>query len=294
MNVKDIRFRASKWGDCMTEPRGEGITKLQLQTIDELVIKARTPKGLTANQGAELERLIAKRDKPPTLSDTCTAYLVEVYLLYRYGRKREFTSRAIEKGLKVEEDSITLWSRIKGTPFFKNTQRFTDQYFTGCPDENHPSRPDVKDTKSSWDLFTFSNTIGADLNKKYEYQGRVYMRLTGKDIFNLAYCLVDTPDVMVQDAKRRLSYQMGLISQDSPDQDYIDACAEIDRLSRYDDIPMAERINEITITRDKEIEDAMVKRAIQCQDWLAATYPDFFDVSKDNQHPASRIEGWDN
>lgn len=289
MNVKDVRFRASRWGDCMTEARGEGITEKQLQTIDELVAKARGPKGLTAAQGAELDRLIAKRDKPPSLSDTCTKYLVEVYLLYRYGRKKDFTSRAIQKGLQVEEDSMTLYSLIKGRPFFKNTERFQDDYFTGCPDENHPSSPDVKDLKSSWDLFTFTATTRDDLNKKYEYQGRVYMRLVNKDLFNLAYCLVNTPEPMIQDAKRSLSYRMNLISQDSTDPDYIEACAEIDRLGRYDDIPMKERLNEITVTRDPVIDAAMVKRAIQCQEWLASTFPDFFDPSKDNRHPASYL-----
>jgi hypothetical protein len=265
----------------MTDAKGS-ITEIRLKEIDTLVEKARTPKGLTAIQGARLDELVAKRDAPPKLSDTCTKYLVELYVLHKYGRRKEVESRAMNKGIQVEEDSITLYSRYKKLPFFKNETNLVDEFFTGTPD-NITDR--IKDVKSSWDIFTFFNTTRVELCKKYDYQLRVYMRLAKLPEADLAYCLVDTPEPMLMDMKRRLQWKMGLIDADI-NQDYVDACMDLDRLARYDDIPIEERVNEISITRDLAIEDDMVARAKQCRNWMAATWPEFFDVSKDNQHPS--------
>lgn len=275
MNVDLVKFRASKFAACMTDAKGSGITEKQLEKIDEYVVKART-KPLTAIQAAELDTLIAKRDAPTKLGDTCTTYLTELYVNMRYGRKKNITNRYMEKGLKVEEDSITLYSRFKKLPFFKNEQRFEDEFFTGTPD-NIDKR--VRDLKSSWDIFTFMDTTRVELCKTYDMQLRVYMRLTKLKEADLAYCLVDTPEYMLMDQKWKLARQMNLIDAEA-DPDYLAACAELDKLSRYQDIPIEERVNEISILHDAEIEEAMVKRAKECRAYMAATWPKFFEPSK--------------
>ncbi len=282
MNVEEVKFRCSRLGDLMTDAKGS-ITEIQLKEINELVIKS-TTKPLTPTQGARLDELIAKRDGPIRLSDTCTNYLTEIYINLKFGRKKDVTSRAMTKGIQVEEDSITLYSRVKKMPFFKNEDRFSNDIITGTPD---CVKGQVLDLKSSWDIFTFFNTTRADLNKKYEWQLTGYLELMPPEVRKLpailAYCLVDTPEVMVQDAKRKLQWQMGLIDADI-NPDYIEACAEIDRLSHYTDIPMDERVNELLVHYDPAKIVALQDRARVARLWMKATWPDFFDISKNNKH----------
>jgi len=273
MNINQVEFRCSKLGLIMTDPKDGKITELQLEKIDELVIKSRT-KQLTPNQAAELDRLIAKRDTPPPLSDTCTKYLAELYVTLKYGRTKEITNRYMEKGLMVEEDAITLYSLVKGRPFFKNEETFRNGFIKGTPDENNPKDPDVKDVKSSWDIFTFMATTTAGLNKTYEWQLRGYMWLTGKPLGRLAYVLIDTPETLVNDIKRKLLWQMGVTTELDPL--YLEACAELERVHTFGDIPNQERINEIEIPHSDKKQQELKARIIQCRNWMVQTWPDFF------------------
>lgn len=236
MDVNSIRFRCSRLGELMTSPRSGS--------------------------------------KDP-LSETAKKYLLEVYINERYGRRKVVTSKYMEKGLQVEEDAITLYSRLKKKPLFKNTTNFSDEFITGTPD--HLSETEVLDIKSSWDIFTFMATTQADLNKDYYWQLQGYMALTGRKSARLAYCLVSTPDQMIEDEKRKLSWKMGLIDG-AANGDYVKACAEIDRLSVYDDIPMDERLNEIEIPYDQLAIEALHNKIIACRQYMATTWPDFFRV----------------
>lgn len=211
------------------------------------------------------------RSKSETLSETTKNYLTEVYVNTRFGRKKEITNRYIEKGLKVEEDSITLYSRVKRVPFFKNEEHFLNEYIMGTPDHVGEF---VLDIKSSWDIFTFTNTLSDELNKKYFWQLQGYMWLTGKKEARLAYCLVNTPDTMIEDAKRKLAWQMGIIDP-SINPDYIKACEEIDRLSIYDDIPMKERVNEIIVPFDPMAIEALQSKIIDCRNYMKETWTFF-------------------
>lgn len=281
MNVNDVKIRCHALGKIMTDSR-DAITEKQLATIDELIVKQRT-KPLTANQAEELDRLIKKRDNPK-LSDTCTDYLVELYLWYRYGRRKLNENKYIAKGLHVEEDSATVYSLVNSRPFFKNAERFEDPDFIGVPDQLDADC--VRDFKSSWDLVTFTQAVVEPINKLYEWQLRGYMQLTGRKAGRLCYVLVDTPAPLVQDEKKRLAWKMGLIDSDA-DPDYVKACEEIDRNGSFADIPLAERVHEKLVTHDPvKIVEAR-ERVRACRDYMVKTWPDFFDPAKDNRHPLS-------
>lgn len=230
MNASEILFRASSVGKLMTRPQSGG-----------------------------------------GLSKTCTTYLQELFVEKVYGRKKLIISKYIEKGLMVEEQAVTLYSRVKKTFFRKNEERLFNEFVTGIPDtfegkSIHEADATV-DMKSSWDLFTFSKTKFEKVDADYYWQGQTYMALTGAKVHKLIYCLIDTPDVMVQDEKRKLSWKMGLVDQDTND-DYLEACAEIDRLSNYSDIPMGEKINEIIIDRDEKAIASIYERVEQCREWM--------------------------
>lgn len=271
MSVADVRIRCSRLGDIMTNSR-DAITELQLQTIDEYTIKEAGGK-ITATQAAELKRLRAKRDKGPVLSDTCTKYLMELYIKHRYGRSRDIVNKAMDKGIQMEEDSLTLWSRIQGKPVFKNEDTYQDDHITGTPDLLEPKL--VSDFKTSWDIFTFMRAKLEPIDPDYAWQLRGYMRLKNVPRSRLIYTLIDTPDGLVNDEKRRLAWRMGLIDADI-NQEYLDACAEIDRNSTYNDIPLKERAHEKPLERDLLLEASITKRVDECRLYLLSTFPDFY------------------
>jgi hypothetical protein len=96
----------------MSEGKGTVLTEKQAERIIELQGKdSRTPK-----QDEELITLMAKRDAPPTLGDSCISYLKEVYIWEKYGKEPvggAERSKYTMKGKMVEDDSIRMLSRIR-------------------------------------------------------------------------------------------------------------------------------------------------------------------------------------
>lgn len=233
MTVTNIKFRCSSLGLLMTEPRSS----------------------------------------KEVLSETTKSYLTEVYVAHKYGRMKDVQNRYTIKGLKVEEDSITLLSRVTKVFFKKNTERISNRYISGVPDlfEGKVIRKAeiIYDVKSSWDIFTFFKETTENLNKKYYWQLQGYMALTGAKTSTLAYCLTDTPDVLINDEKRRLFFKMGLIDE-TPE--FEEACREIERLSVYDDVPLSERVRLIRIDRNEEDIQRLYVRVRQCRQYIRETF----------------------
>lgn len=216
--------------------------------------------------------MTGSRDKNDPLGDSCKAHLVDVYVSQKYGRQTEITNKYIEKGLKVEEDSITVYSRVNKTLYFKNEERLFNNYIQGCPDLFLSRTKSVKeadliiDIKSSWDIFTFFRTKTKVINKMYYWQGQGYMALTGAKIFKLAYCLVNTPELMIMDEVRKLMWKMNVISEDDPL--FIEAKFNLEKNMRYDDIPLEERVIEYIIERDDEAINNCYRKIELCREYL--------------------------
>jgi len=210
-----------------------------------------------------LDYLISRRDAPPYLSDSCITHLADVFVAKKYGRRTELENKYIIKGLMVEEDSMTLYSRYKKRMFTKNEERLKNEWIIGTPDV---IKEHVVDIKSSWDIFTFFRTGIKKLNKAYYWQMQGYMALTGAKSATLAYCLTDTPSVLIEDSKRRLLWKMGVATE--LDQDYLDACKKIDKLSLYNDIPLEERIIEIEIERNDADIERLYKKVVVCRNYM--------------------------
>src|SRR3990167_9216616 len=203
------------------------------------------------------------RSKSETISETCKTHLIEKFVLEKYGRSPDIWNRYIEKGLRVEEDSITLYSRFTKTFFKKNELQIKNEFISGTPDlftgESVMAASKIIDIKSSWDIFTFFKNANPDkLNKNYYWQLQGYMALTRAKDSELAYCLTNTPEDLIQDEKRKLSYRIG------GDPEFAKACAEIDRLSIYDDIPITERVITIDLPRNEEAIEKIYEKVVKC------------------------------
>ena len=211
------------------------------------------------------------RSKSETISETAKAHCVDVFISEKYGRKKDISNKFITKGLMVEEDSITLFSRHTKTFFKKNEVQLKNHSITGTPDlfegEQILSATKIIDVKSSWDIYTFFRSRHDKLNSQYFWQLQGYMALTGAQSATLAYCLINTPEMLIDDEKRKLQWKTGTIDDEQPE--FKVACAEMDKLMRYDDIPMEERITMIDIPRDETAICRIYQRVADCRKWIA-------------------------
>jgi hypothetical protein len=190
-----------------------------------------------------------KADKEAgNLSETTKSYLMEIYVTEKYGRKKDISNKYIQKGLMVEDEAIKLYSTIKLESYAKNELRLKNDFITGIPDL---IGDDVIDVKSSWDIFTFFNTLNKDINSDYYYQLQGYLALTGLKTAKLAYCLIDTPETLIDDEKRKLMYKMNVATTEAPE--YVEACAELEKNMVYNDLPLYTRLIEFTIERDEAV-----------------------------------------
>jgi len=212
-----------------------------------------------------------KADKEAgNLSGGAKTHLIDIYVSNKYGRQTEIQSRYITKGLMVEEDAITLYSRVKKSFFKKNEEHLRNEFIKGTPDlfvgENIQSAKRIIDTKSSWDLFTFFRVLSKELNNLYYWQMQGYMALTGAKSASVAYCLVNTPLILIEDEKRKLLYKMGVAT--SEDAIYKEACEELERSMIYDDIPITERLIEFEVERNDSDIEALYAKIQKARQWL--------------------------
>jgi len=126
-------------------------------------------------------------------SDTTKTYLREIFIEEKYGRRKEITSKYLEKGKEGEEGAFDLLGDVTGRLLINNKERLTNDYITGEWDTTHPIENPVVviDTKTSWDIWTFAES---EMKPVYEDQLNGYMWLLGLHRAELAYCLIDTPE----------------------------------------------------------------------------------------------------
>lgn len=180
------------------------------------------------------------KGKDETLSvgaKTCVEKLAKQLV---YGYEEQMSSKYTEKGLLVEDQSIQLYNEVFFTNYEKNTERRTSHWITGECDIATPKR--IIDIKSPWSLQTFPATIAAGRDKGYEWQGRAYMMLWDVDEFEIAYCMVSTPDE--------------LIGYESTDIHYVDH------------INPELRVTRVPYTRDKALEDKIKQRCEEANRYL--------------------------
>lgn len=141
------------------------------------------------------------------LSETAKTYCENWVKEELYRRRKEFSSKYTDKGNECEASSIEYASEQFGWGLVaKNEEHFADEFMTGTPDIILADS--VEDIKNSWDCFTFP-LFDTDIpDKKYYWQGQVYMALTGRETFGLVYTLMNAPEHLIeQEARRSAEWQ---------------------------------------------------------------------------------------
>lgn len=261
--------RCSCIGKIMTNGAGAVLTDIQAEELKRL----ENLPNITEKQKITLAGLIAKRDAPPKLSDTCISYLKELYVWHKYGKEPvggAERSKYTLKGKSVEDESIMLISRIYGKVFIKNIQRFNNQYLTGEPDilvmNEAGEIITIIDAKSSWDYATLLAVVDSPLNPLYFWQMQGYMALTGAKSADVCHCLVSMPQTTIEGEKKRIFYTMNPATEQDPE--YLKAIQRVEFNLTFDEIPINERIVRFRVDRDDDLIQKIYKKVDACRDWL--------------------------
>jgi hypothetical protein len=207
----------------------------------------------------------AKADKEAgKLSATAKAHLIEVYARELWGVEKDIVTKAMQKGIDCEEAAITLLSRVDKRLYVKNMERMSNDWISGHADIIESE--EIIDTKVSFDAFTFLPKLTETVNKNYEYQCQGYMWLYNRNRARISYCLVDTPEYLIEGEKWRLLRAMDVISEDSPE--FKKAFAKIRSNMIFSQIPPSLRVINHFVERDEEIIAKIPSKVLKAREFL--------------------------
>jgi hypothetical protein len=205
--------------------------------------------------------MTAPRSKSEVLSQTAKTYVEELAKEHLFGIKKVFKSRYTDKGNEVEEKAIELTEEVLGFEFLtKNEEYFENEWIKGTPDIITTSL--VIDVKSSWsgDTFPFFETELP--NKDYYYQVMGYMWLTGKKNALISYCLINTPEEIVNDEIRRTAWGKYEIE---PSEETI---RDVVALHNFDHIPKERRVKAFHVEYNEGVVNEMKTRIEHCRTYF--------------------------
>jgi len=297
--MKEIEFRCSSLGKLATEPR-ETHPKLKIPTEETRLEKKKFEYSELKNKEtlkakklvqditkieayiSELEILATK----PHLSETCKKECIRAYAWSKYKIRESVETDAMKKGNMTEEKGFTIISTVLGYWLEKNTERKSNGLFSGEIDTELPEL--IIDNKSSWSYITFLENKISNLKDIYWWQGQGYCELWNKPKAMFCFTLNNTPDIIIADMKKRLWWKMGCIDG-AVNQDYMEACEQIDRNGIFDHLSDEERLIMVQIERDKvKMQWMMDERIPECRQFIKENIevvPDIIEYKKNFKLP---------
>jgi hypothetical protein len=191
------------------------------------------------------------------LSQTTKSFLEEIYIEEQFGRKKPISSGPMEKGTIVESDSLDLVASVHDVKYFKNKERFENEFVAGTPDVVVEGDR-IIDVKSSWDLWTFIKVNEKQATKDYYHQVLVYMWLNNLKKGSLNYVLVNTPDHIMEGESAKLAWRLGQ-----------EMAEEITRKNHtFDDIEPSKRLKEYHFEYNEEVVEEIKSKVIRSRQFL--------------------------
>ncbi len=219
----------------------------------------------------------SKADKDAgNLSKTAKAYLHKVYIEELWGKRRDITTKQMDKGILAEPDAIMMLSILDDEFYDKNFERKEDDYICGMADI--VTETEIMDVKCSWDAETFIPNLTESVNKDYLYQLHGYMRLWNKPTARIRYCLVSAPESIIQEELKKLLYRMDVATELNPE--YMAAAQDLQFQMTFDEIPIEHRIIDVVIPRDEQIIEQMPAKVEKAREYLAELHEKHMKLNK--------------
>jgi hypothetical protein len=251
--MKKFKIRCSAIGHIMTS--GGQITEKQLQTIADLQAKEKR----TARQEETLIDLIDKRDNPE-LPEGAKTYCKDWFKGQLFDYVSMMRTKYTDKGNIMEDEAIDFVADQLGYGFLmKNEEHFSDEYMQGTPDVI--LKNEIIDVKNSWDASTFP-LFDEDINPAYYWQLQGYMHLTGKCNAKLIYCLMDTPEHLIEKEARWYSISQGFEELE------MSIFEKFKRNLTYENVPGKLKVKVYEIERSDSDIQKIKDRVVMCRTYI--------------------------
>ncbi|CAB5218503.1 hypothetical protein UFOVP211_25 [uncultured Caudovirales phage] len=205
--------------------------------------------------------MTSPRSKGEVLSETAKTFIEDLFREREFGIYKDISSRYTDKGIQMEDEAIQLAGNVLGWDLntFKNEERLKNEWITGIPDINTETL--LADIKCSWSGSTFPFFEEELPNKDYYWQLQGYMMLTGHLQAELVYCLMNTPQQIVEDEVRRTHWKLNLIDEN------LDVRDAIQNQHNYDHIPDTLRIKRFIVEGDIMAENKIREKVEQANEY---------------------------
>ena len=210
---------------------------------------------------SSLGQIMTNSRKKGELSKTAQS-CVKQYLKERMlGVSRVLSNKYLDKGIIMEDAAIDLVVEKYGLDPFttvKNEEHFANDILTGTPDLI--LEDSVRDIKCSWGVDTYPLLDDEIPNKDYYWQLMGYMALTGKRKAYLDYCLVDTPEHLIERELNNMSFRGGELT--------VEAKREVRMNMTFGHIDLEHRVKTFEVEWDEAAWGQIQVRVLECNDYI--------------------------
>ena len=209
---------------------------------------------------SSLGQVMTNSRKKGELSKTAQSCVKQIVKEEVLGVRRMLSNKYLDKGIIMEDAAIDLVvERYELDPFTtaKNEEYFENDFIKGTPDLI--LEDSVRDIKCSWGIDTFPLFDTEIPTKDYYWQLMGYMALTGKRKAFLDYCLVDTPEHLIQRELDSMAYRGGELSHDAQD--------EVRRNMTFGHVSIELRVKTFEVEWSEEAWEQIKERIKECGDF---------------------------
>lgn len=217
--------------------------------------------------------LESQKDVEEPLSPGCKTYLTTLYAYEKYHKwsaNKDKGNKYTDKGKEAESKAIEMVSILEGNLYYKHEGKIENDFICGHPDvlESGDDGQIIKviDVKAPWDIETFFSNLGKPLIAQYYWQIQGYMALTGSQVGEVHFCLVNTPESILNDEKYRLFRKMNPVTEIDPD--YVKAEKELINNLTFDDMPLEDRRIKFIVERNEDDIQRAYRKVEKCREWL--------------------------
>lgn len=271
MLSEKFRISCSQIGKIMTEPKGKS-RREKIVDIEQLIsdsndkfnalrdgLKSKDNLAIKINKLCDERDLLYLSPNVPELSETAKSYCQDWVKQKLYERRKSFTSKYTDKGNFVESQAIEYLESALGWDFaVKNDRREYSELIEGECDVILFET--IVDLKCCWDCFTFPLFDKVIPEKDYEYQIQGYMFLYGKPKGEVIFCLMDTPEEVIQKEVRwKLGEEYTREQYEAFYATYI-----------YSGLPDDLRIKRFQFEYNLDMIRAIESRVLECREYIAS------------------------
>lgn len=289
MNIdwKKAKVRCSSIYNIMVSDRKKTNMQLYLDACADIVSKQEKYNKLKKKDGTmgfkyiedigKLEAIIpileSQKDVEEPLSVSAKTYLNSLYAFEKYHKwsaSKDRGNKYTDKGKEAEANAIQMVSILEGKFYQKHEGRMENEFICGHPDvldsDEDGKIVKVIDVKAPWDIETFFYNLGRPLVAQYYWQIQGYMALTGAEVGEVHFCLINTPESILNDELYRLFKKIDPVTEMNPE--YVQAKNELINNLTFDDMPMEDRRIKFIVEKNEEDIEKVYRRVEKCREWL--------------------------